>query len=298
LATTDAEILKASAESPLELRIIGASEALELLAGAAASGDKPALKRFKITAYTGGPMNVGYGAPVVVDLAGMEVPHQNIPILRDHDHSQIVAHADSVEKTPQRLKLAGVMSGVGPAAQEVVALAANGFPWQASIGASVQKMERIADGESVTVNGKSVDGPAYVARNTVLGETSFVAMGADCHTSGTVTGRFRPGGMVILAFVHNSIVAPGEPQWPGVDKAKLPDMAFADRPDRSYPHHWVKGGGEPDDKGRDTTGTLYLHKEGLNAAWAAANGARSGQKAPAAVINHLQAHRRALGIKD
>ena len=292
---TENQILCCSAACPLSLRIVGASEKLEIEAIAAA-GDKPAMKRFKMTAYTGAPMQVGYGLPVVVDLQGMEVPHQRIPILRDHDHTQIVAHADVVEKSPQRLKLAGVMSGVGPAAQEVVALAQNDFPWQASIGASVQKMQKIEQGESVTVNGRSFDGPMYVARQTTLGETSFVAMGADCQTSANVMGRHHEE--MILAFTHNSITAPGEPDWSGVDKTKLPDMAFADRPDRSYPHHWVKGGGAPDDKGRDTTGTLYLHKGGLNAAWAAANGARSGQKASQAVIDHLQAHRRALGIKD
>lgn len=292
-----AAILAASADAPLALRLTGASEQLELLAAAAPADGKPALKRFKITAYTGVPMQVGYGAPVVVDLQGMAIPHQSIPILRDHDQANIVGHADTIEKTAQRLKIAGVMSGVGPAAAEVLALAQNDFPFQASIGASVQQMERVAEGESVTVNGRSWDGPLLVARKTTLGETSFVAMGADCHTSANVMGKAQQAAL-LLAFRHNSVVSTPEPQWSGVDKTKLPDMAFADRPDRSYPHHWVKGGGKPDKDGRDTTGTLFLHKEGLNAAWAAANGARSGQKASQAVLDHLQAHRRALGIKD
>jgi hypothetical protein len=43
---------------------------------------------------------------------------------------------------------------------------------------------------------------------------------------------------------------------------------------------------------------MYLHQGGLNAAWAAANGARSGQKASQAVLDHLQAHRKALGMDE
>ncbi len=106
------------------------------------------------------------------------------------------------------------------------------------------------------------------------------------------------------SFSHNSKVAEGEPAWGKVDKAKLPRLAFADmgKPESvstwRYPHHWVKGGGSPDDSGRFTTGTLYLHKGGLNAAWAAAQGARSGEEASAAVKGHLQKHRKALGLEE
>jgi hypothetical protein len=100
---------------------------------------------------------------------------------------------------------------------------------------------------------------------------------------------------------HNSTVADSEPKWADVDKTKLPRNAFADQGDPAkkstwgYPHHWVKDG-KVGDEGVYTSGTMYLHREGLNAAWAAANGARSGQKASQAVINHLQEHRRALGL--
>jgi hypothetical protein len=60
----------------------------------------------------------------------------------------------------------------------------------------------------------------------------------------------------------------------------------------------VKNGANPDEKGVHTTGTLYLHEGGLRAAWSAAMGARSGRKADAAVVKHLEAHRKALGIDD
>lgn len=147
------------------------------------------LKKFSITAYTGGPMRVGFGYPVVVDLAGMTVASGSTPILKDHDATQIVGHTDSVDKSVKRLKMTGVVSGVGDAAQEVTALGANGFPWQASIGASIEQMEFVNKGESVNVNGRSISGPVYIARKSALRETSFVAIGADAGTSGRIAAH-------------------------------------------------------------------------------------------------------------
>ncbi len=103
------------------------------------------------------------------------------------------------------------------------------------------------------------------------------------------------------SLTHNSKTADTEPDWGGLDKTKLPRNAFADEgdPDKkstwAYPHHWVKNGTLGKD-GVYTSGDMYLHKGGLNAAWAAAQGARSSQKASQAVIDHLEAHRKALGL--
>lgn len=147
------------------------------------------LKKFSITAYTGAPMRVGFGWPVVVDLAGMSIVGESTPILKDHDPTKIVGHTDSIDKSVKRLKLTGVVSGVGESAQEVTALGANGFPWQASIGAGIEQMEFVDKGESVNVNGRAITGPVYVARKSTLRETSFVAIGADAGTSGRIAAQ-------------------------------------------------------------------------------------------------------------
>lgn len=149
------------------------------------------LKKFSITAYTGGPVRVGFGYAVVVDLAGMTIAGESLPILKDHDPTQIVGHTDSADKSLKRLKLTGVVSGVGDAAAEVVALGANGFPWQASIGASIEEMQFLAKGESANVNGRSISGPVYIARKSTLRETSFVAIGADAGTSGRIAANLK-----------------------------------------------------------------------------------------------------------
>jgi len=99
-----------------------------------------------------------------------------------------------------------------------------------------------------------------------------------------------------MALTHNSNVADSEPTWSEVDKTNLPNNAFADSGGRRYPHHWVQDGGDPDDDGRYTSGTMYLHRGGLNAAWSAAQGGRSGEEASTEIKGHLTTHRAALGL--
>lgn len=102
------------------------------------------------------------------------------------------------------------------------------------------------------------------------------------------------------ALTHNSKLADDEPDWGDIDKTKLPRNAFAGQgePDKkstwSYPHHWVKNG-KVGDNGIYVSGDMYLHKGGLNAAWAAAQGARTGKKASSDIIAHLEKHRKAIG---
>lgn len=176
---------------PTHLRIEGASEAFTLLADAAPdTGGGVKLKRFSSTVYTGVPMKLaGWPWPVVVDLAGLKVPSQRIPVLRQHDADRIVGHTEKVEVTAQRVKCAGVISGVGADAQEVSAMAANGYPWQQSMGADPQRVEFLDRGETTNVNGRAVSGPAYIVRAATLGEVTFCPNGADGATSATVAAQ-------------------------------------------------------------------------------------------------------------
>lgn len=180
---------------PNMLRISAEPAALEITA-AATDGDgtengRPKLRRFNMTAYSGGPLRLAYvREPVYVDLAGMDTPRDVIPILYNHSAEQIVGHADKITKTNRSLRLSGVISGTGPEAQQVISLADNGFQWQASIGAAIGTaegaVERIDPGQTASVNGRTVHGPALIVRRSVLAETSFVAIGADMATDARI----------------------------------------------------------------------------------------------------------------
>ncbi len=159
---------------------------------AAADGEGKKIPTFSMVGYTGSEMNI-WGRRVVVDIAGMRVSASSIPILKDHNPGMIAGHSTGIEILQKRLKLAGKISGVGEAAQEIIALAANGFPWQASIGAYPEKYEFIDQGQSVTVNGQSFSGPITVVRKSKLVEVSFVAIGADTSTSARVAASHLSG---------------------------------------------------------------------------------------------------------
>jgi len=156
----------------------------------AAKDDKDAPPKFEMIAYAGAKMNLtGWDLPVVIDLEGLSVPDRSIPILRDHWRDRIVGHSEKIAVSKKDVRIAGVISGSGQHASEVVKTSRNGFPWQASVGARARRVELVEKEASVRVNGMDHDGPLYVARESVLEETSFVSLGADDQTSASVAAE-------------------------------------------------------------------------------------------------------------
>lgn len=135
-------------------------------------------KKFKMLAYSGGKLALKeYDLPVVVDLAGMTIAAQAMPMLGEH-HGK-AGESESIAITAKGLEISGYVDAETDDGKLIVAAKKGGFDWEGSIGASVQAMEVYAAGESVNVNGQTFTGPVYVARKTTLKETSFVKRGAD-----------------------------------------------------------------------------------------------------------------------
>ena len=171
---------------------------------AAATQEAGALRRFHMDAYNGGTMAFAWSVdPVVVDLAGMVITDKPRPILKDHESKQVVGHSEKITNTGTALTVDGIVSGTGQAAAEVVANSDRGFPWQASIGCTIDKTEQIDAGVDVTVNGQTFTGPIFIVRASRLGEVSFVALGADDSTIARMTAAAasnQPQGPDIMEF--------------------------------------------------------------------------------------------------
>jgi len=151
------------------------------------------LPRFRMVAYTGTPMRIGgWRHPVIIDLAGLAIPSQSRPIRFGHDPLSGVGHTDSIRVEAGLLVASGVVSRDTPAAREVVVSSKNGFPWQASVGATVDEYEFVKENQKVTVNGQQYSGPLNVVRKSSLGEISFVDLGADGATSASVAAVSQP----------------------------------------------------------------------------------------------------------
>ncbi|MCC6323018.1 MAG: hypothetical protein IT438_16460, partial [Phycisphaerales bacterium] len=179
--------------SPLTLT--GTAEITAIAAGAGGADAEKALPRFKMLAYTGGAMRVaGWRHPVVLDLAGLAVPSQSRPIRFAHDPAAGVGHTDAIRVEGGQLVATGVISRDTATAREVVASSRNGFPWQASVGASVEEFEFIRESQKAIVNGLEFSGPINVVRKATLGEISFVDLGADGRTSASIAAQQGLGG--------------------------------------------------------------------------------------------------------
>jgi phage head maturation protease len=158
---------------------------------AAAGGQLPS---FAGTAYTGQPMRPeGWWRDVVIDLAGVRVPSQHRPALRQHDHEQIVGHTTEVKVDKGGIHVQGVFSGEDEHRNKVIVPAKNGFQWQLSVGANPVRTEQLEAGEETQVNGRAVVGPLTISRETEIGEISFVPLGADGDTSVSVAAQRGTG---------------------------------------------------------------------------------------------------------
>jgi hypothetical protein len=163
--------------------IVGMSAPVTIQAaeGDAATGPKA----FSSTFYTGGALNIsGWDMPVVVDLAGLKAGKVLVANL-DHDATKRVGNFDLVNDGSQ-LVANGKATAATASRDEVVNSAANGYQWQASLEVVPHKVEELAKGKTVTVNGQEITGPAYITRTGTLKGFGFVSHGADDNTTATI----------------------------------------------------------------------------------------------------------------
>ena len=162
-----------------------------------ASGDDAAqTPSFDLVAYTGAAIKQSWSRnALVVDLAGMDTSRQSIPILWGHDASidSVLGQSATIANDGRQLTLAGELIGEGDTAGKVLALARKGMRFQASIGADTGRIENVAAGERVTVNGREFTGPISVVRASQLREVSIVLMGADASTSAAIAAEATEG---------------------------------------------------------------------------------------------------------
>jgi len=129
-------------------------------------------------AYSGGKMRLpGWSQPVVVDLAGLEIP-ETVPLLTNHENrtgSQVGAVRARVENNT--LLIEGDIVSSSGQARGIVEQARAGVNWQLSIGAQPRTVELVR--KSREVNGRLHEGPFYHVRSARLREVSVIPCGAD-----------------------------------------------------------------------------------------------------------------------
>jgi len=164
-----------------------------LLADGTGAGGNP---KFSLLGYTGRAIRQAWSrTPLVVDLAGMDTTSQPIAVMMGHtyDLDHAVGQASEVVNSGTDLTVGTEVIGDGPDVQKAIALARKGWKFQASIGADVGRIENVASGETVEVNGRSFSGPISVVRASTLREVSIVLFGADAATSAAIAAEASSG---------------------------------------------------------------------------------------------------------
>lgn len=200
-----------------KLRITG--EATLIDAPLLADGTSGGNPKFSLVGYTGRAIRQAWSrTPLVVDLAGMDTTSQVVAVMLGHqyDMDHAVGQAADVKNSGTDLTVAGEVIGEGPEVTKAMNLARKGWKFQASIGADVGRIENIAAGETVEVNGRQFSGPISVVRASTLREVSIVLFGADAATSAAIAAEANEG----LPMAHDANQTPAEPI-----KAKAEDAA-------------------------------------------------------------------------
>lgn len=149
-----------------------------------AAADDKSLPMCSVVGYTGKAIELGWGAPVYIDLDGM-THKKSIKLFYEHERKSIVGHG-SATVAGGKLRVDGPISGAGipgTAADMVMQLAAREYPWEASVGLIRQRVEELEAKETAKVNGLEIRGPAFIVRQSRLKEVSFVSLGLDDDTS-------------------------------------------------------------------------------------------------------------------
>lgn len=146
-----------------------------------AKSKKGESRKFMITGYTGDQIETWWGT-LVFDLAGMQTK-EKIPVLREHARDKVVGHGRAWNDE-NNFYVTGNFSKATEDAREVLELADEGYPWQASVGIWPKKILVLeSKKESQTVNGKVITGPAEIWTESDVGEVSFVSLGRDDNTA-------------------------------------------------------------------------------------------------------------------
>jgi len=133
---------------------------------------------FRLTLYDGSVVNHWFWGNMAFDLETMKLAKPKIPVLDSHDTQRRVGIADKAS-FDGKFELEGKFLS-NAIAQEIRKDAAEGYPFEASLYFDPRKtkIEQIAEGVTVTVNGNKLTGPGAVMRKAVILEGSIVTFGA------------------------------------------------------------------------------------------------------------------------
>lgn len=193
------------------------------------AGGEGELAKFAAAAYSGQVVRRFYGR-LVIDLDQLTVPRDKSPVLWMHFGDR-VGYTTKVAVENGELRAEGVLLTIGESehhdlARSIVHDGGLGYPWELSIGVDFD-LEEVSQGETVEVNGATLEGPLFVGRRAVFRELSIVDVGADDSTFMDFLSR-GPGG---ARFVERLAAAMDDTRGRRPAGARLMDVKEASASD-------------------------------------------------------------------
>lgn len=155
-----------------------------------------ATKAVSILAYNGAVMVVGGWGPVVIDLAGLQIPQQ-VPLLADHQNSIDAVAGHGVAKIIEgTLRIEGRLIVKSEAGQKLIELARGGLELQASVGVQPEEYHVVQAGKQIRCNGKTIEHnePFTFIKKGRLFEVSITPIGCDPQTRVAIAASVTPIG--------------------------------------------------------------------------------------------------------
>lgn len=141
-------------------------------------------------AYSGGVVSRFTASPVldhdyIIDLAGSKVAASAKANL-DHKSQQRVGHITNSVNDGMSLAMTGALSAKTKFRNQVAGSAGDGYPWNVSIEGALSQRELLPSGQTAVVNGRTISGPKFIFRKSVISELAFCSRGADEGNSVTI----------------------------------------------------------------------------------------------------------------
>lgn len=150
-------------------------------------------KRPKVrgVAYTGGKIDVGWGLPVVIDLAKLRIP-EDVPLLADHDNKTTARiGVIAAQVSGSEIVIDGEITAETPEARNIVQQG-QAAGWQMSVGVDPEPGEVAAvEVGTMEINGMTHEAPFIYVGAADLREVSVVAVGADGNSHMTIEAKAR-----------------------------------------------------------------------------------------------------------
>ncbi len=213
---------------PLAACRLRSHELIELRLAAAETPEvegKPRSREWSMVANIGKTMQRWWGF-MVLDLAGARF-RQRLPLLKDHDTEQRLGYSSKIEVTERGLEASGRLLTKSPMVEQVLADAADGFPWQASIIVEPHNVQVLDEGQSAEANGRTVEGPVHIWRDYTVRELTITALGADDETSAEAFGA-GDGAEVEALFHRSEEIEMAETKTPPAKPAELSAASVRD----------------------------------------------------------------------